>query len=88
MLGRQIELPRVTVNHLLVREGIPLAVERLFLLVDLGNNQWQVTVHTPPDGNVAPPGWYMLTAATQVDGYPFTGSAKYVPSEAKWIKLE
>ena len=47
--------------------------------VDLGNGEWRVTVLSPPDGFVAPPGWYMLTAVSE--GLP-------IPSRGRWVKLE
>jgi hypothetical protein len=48
-------------------------------LTSLGNETWQVDSVLPPNGNVAPPGWYMLTAV---------GGLQQTPSAAKWIKLE
>lgn len=56
--------------------------------VSLGSDLWQVQILNPPNGNVAPPGWYMLTVTTPADGFPGAGTAKFVPSAAKWIKLQ
>ena len=44
-------------------------------VVSTGANTIQA--EAPPDGNVAPPGWYLL----------FIVDAGRVPSTAKWIRL-
>lgn len=43
----------------------------------VGSTATAVSVHAPPNGNVAPPGYYLL----------FILSAGRVPSTARWIKL-
>jgi len=43
----------------------------------VGGGATSVKLQTPPDGNVAPPGWYLL----------FIVDAGRVPSVAKWIRL-
>jgi hypothetical protein len=43
------------------------------------NEVWSGLVTLPPNGFVAPPGWYMLTAI---------GGTFHTPSPAKWIKIE
>jgi len=43
----------------------------------VGAGATSLQVQAPPDGNVAPPGWYLL----------FIVAAGRVPSVAKWIRL-
>lgn len=47
------------------------------LLVDPTRGEASLTVHAPPDGGVAPPGFYMLFAVT-ADG---------IPSVARWLQV-
>ena len=45
-----------------------------------GNNTWQVQVAAPPNANISPPGWYMLTALN-------TGTNPAIPSKATWVQI-
>lgn len=54
----------------------------------LGDDTWEVSVLVPPNGNVAPPGWYLLTVLAEASGPPSTPAGSLVPSAAKWIKID
>ncbi|KAG0578987.1 hypothetical protein KC19_4G064200 [Ceratodon purpureus] len=60
--------------------------QRMLILQQVGNityggkGTWDVWVTAPPNGNVAPPGYYMLTALN-------TATTPPIPSAAKWVKF-
>ena len=60
--------------------------QRLLALVTSTNitaaagGAWQVNVAAPPNANIAPPGWYMLTALN-------TGTIPAIPSKATWVRI-
>lgn len=61
--------------------------QRMLVLRVIGNitttsvgGNYHVTVASPPNANVAPPQWYMITALN-------TGVTPAIPSKASWVKL-
>jgi len=46
-------------------------------VLSAGEDNSDLTVTTPPDGNHAPPGWYML----------FILNSSGVPSVASWVRV-
>ena len=77
----QTPSPAAIVEVVLLRPGAVThgwsQSQRLVECSVVGNTATAVQVHTPPDGNVAPPGYYLL----------FVLTAARIPSIGRWIRL-